>query len=180
MATETISRRGLSVRLDSHCKSIEKPFDPKSSIPEKTVDKERFATDKENENVNSTLKRHPNKLTIFKDSPTAVCRHCGHRKSKQDNPVVTTTSSSQTDRSGSPLCEWLCSDQPPVEYWMELAEQRRQALTETLEENKELCDLVVKLNEEIEKLSKIAEHAENFAKAIQDTKAINTDEQETQ
>ncbi|VDN13639.1 unnamed protein product [Dibothriocephalus latus] len=30
-----------------------------------------------------------------------------------------------------------------------------------------LCDLVVKLNEEIERLGKIAEQAENFAKAIQ-------------
>ncbi|BHF76766.1 hypothetical protein SprV_0501986500 [Sparganum proliferum] len=152
----------------------------KSSIPEKAVDIQRVVVDKENENISTKLKKRPNKLTIFKDPPSIACPHCGHRKSKQDSSVATKTTSSQTDRSGSPLCEWLCSERPPIEYWMELAEQRRQALTETLEENKELCDLVVKLNEEIEKLSKIAEHAENFAKAIQETNSSNTEEQENQ
>lgn len=37
---------------------------------------------------------------------------------------------------------YVPSEEPPVEYWQILAEQRRQALAEALTENEEVCDCI--------------------------------------
>lgn len=47
-------------------------------------------------------------------------------------------------------------ENPPEDYWKDLAEQRRIALSETLDENKQLCDLVEMLNLEIDRLKKVS------------------------
>ncbi len=60
----------------------------------------------------------------------------------------------------------VCLETPSADYWKELAEQRRLALIEALSENKELCDLVEKLNAEIERLSEIEQKTEEFAEQI--------------
>ncbi|CAI2733312.1 unnamed protein product [Schistosoma spindalis] len=103
---------------------------------------------------------------IFQDPVEIHCQHCGalRSKSQKDHPnppkEYKETASQVEDID---LNAWLCSEHPPEKYWETIAEQRRVALKETLDENMELCALVEKLNLEIERLSTIASHADHFA-----------------
>ncbi|CAH8628119.1 unnamed protein product [Schistosoma margrebowiei] len=103
---------------------------------------------------------------IFQDPIQAHCQHCGalRSKSKEDqhpnSPKEFKETASQVEVID--LNAWLCSEHPPEKYWETIAEQRRVALKETLDENLELCELVEKLNLEIEKLSAIASRGDRI------------------
>ncbi|CAH8560772.1 unnamed protein product [Schistosoma turkestanicum] len=104
---------------------------------------------------------------IFQDPIEIRCQHCGALRSKiaQDQPLSFSKECREiaTQSEDTDLDTWLCSERPPEKYWEALAEERRVALKETLDENMELCALVEKLNLEIERLSAIASHADHFA-----------------
>ncbi|ELU13276.1 hypothetical protein CAPTEDRAFT_146297 [Capitella teleta] len=62
--------------------------------------------------------------------------------------------------------ELMVQEEITPEYWKLLAEQRREALDETLEENSQLHDEVEKLREENKSLSEMAQNAEYFASIL--------------
>ncbi|KAF5401846.1 Geminin [Paragonimus heterotremus] len=100
---------------------------------------------------------------IYEDSAQFECQHCG---STRNNPQVISVSCG-VQTSNVDIREWLCGENPPENYWEELAERRRVALKETLDENKELCDLIESLNKELERLSHVEKQADHFAKMYQ-------------
>lgn len=55
------------------------------------------------------------------------------------------------------------SETPPAEYWQVLAEQRRLALAETLEENEQLHDQVEKLKAQVTDLESKVKDTSYFA-----------------
>ena len=58
----------------------------------------------------------------------------------------------------------LClSENPPEEYWRVLAEQRRLALAETLEENEQLHDHVERLKAQVSELENQVKDTSYFA-----------------
>ncbi|OON14515.1 hypothetical protein X801_09693, partial [Opisthorchis viverrini] len=103
---------------------------------------------------------------IFEDPVSANCQHCGSERRKPSLPCrerVSTTSVG-VQACDTDIREWLCAEKPTEGYWEELAERRRVALKETLDENRELCTLVESLNKEIERLNQIEQQAEHFAR----------------
>ncbi|KAK6188500.1 hypothetical protein SNE40_004663 [Patella caerulea] len=61
----------------------------------------------------------------------------------------------------------LLGGEPSEHYWRELAERRRQALNDTLEENESLHNQNISLREENEKLTEVASQAENMVSFLQ-------------
>jgi geminin len=57
----------------------------------------------------------------------------------------------------------LVSETPPEEYWCVLAERRRLALAETLEENEQLHDQVEKLKAQVSDLENQVKDTNYFA-----------------
>ncbi|CAL8100523.1 unnamed protein product [Calicophoron daubneyi] len=108
---------------------------------------------------------------IYEDPIQPRCQHCGAERIRQDyqtgsakHKIEQISCGVQTSDTSGDLKEWLCSDNPPDGYWKELAESRRVALKETLDENKELCELIESLNKEIERLAAINSHTDEFVK----------------
>lgn len=60
-----------------------------------------------------------------------------------------------------------CTDEPPLEYWKELAESRRQALEESLEENLHLHQRVEELEKEKVLLEEMVEQAKQLASILE-------------
>ncbi|CAH8435088.1 unnamed protein product [Dicrocoelium dendriticum] len=116
----------------------------------------------------ATLKKPECKMpfSIYRDTVESPCRFCGSvvldtdKSLTRKSPEVVST---EVQTSDADIKEWLCGANPPENYWEELAERRRVALKETLDENRELCDLVDALNKELERLSRIEEQAKHFA-----------------
>ena len=71
----------------------------------------------------------------------------------------------------------LASETPPTEYWRVLAEQRRLALAETLEENEQLHNQVEKLKAQITDLESKVKDTSYFAMMY--NIAASTTDQET-
>ena len=67
------------------------------------------------------------------------------------------------------------AEAPPEEYWHVLAEQRRLALSETLEENEQLHEQVEKLKAQVTKLENQVKDTNYFAMMY---KLASTSEQE--
>ncbi|CAI7994572.1 Geminin [Geodia barretti] len=63
--------------------------------------------------------------------------------------------------------EMCTSEEPPLEYWKVLAEQRRQALAETLQENEELHSENETLRKKIAELERRLENKDYFAMMYQ-------------
>ncbi|XP_033112444.1 geminin-like isoform X2 [Anneissia japonica] len=70
----------------------------------------------------------------------------------------------------------MTQDEAPEGYWKEIAEERRKALADTLEENKNLHNTVNDLTIENERLKKVADQAEYFAGIIEDLLGKKMDE----
>ncbi|KAH8862523.1 geminin-like [Schistosoma japonicum] len=114
------------------------------------------------------------KNVVKKPDPVEIyCQHCGSLRSKSSADHISKSLKEYkeiaTQVEDVDLSALLCSEHPPEKYWETIAEQRRVALKETLDENMELCSLVEKLNLEIERLSAIASHADNFASVYYET-----------
>ncbi|KAK4475996.1 hypothetical protein MN116_000667 [Schistosoma mekongi] len=113
---------------------------------------------------------------IFQDPVEIHCQHCGSLRSKSSRDHISQSlkeyKETATQVEDTDLSALLCSEHPPEKYWETIAEQRRVALKETLDENMELCSLVEKLNLEIERLSAIASHADHFASVYYETVRI--------
>ncbi|CAK8691662.1 unnamed protein product [Clavelina lepadiformis] len=82
--------------------------------------------------------------------------------------------------------ELMCSETPSEEYWELLAEERRKALQEALEENEQIADdlerkdeLIDDLKNEIERLEESSSHAQYLASVIEElTQGLNKEENE--
>jgi len=83
----------------------------------------------------------------------------------------------QTD--GDNHLDWMTSDEAPIEYWKELAEERRTALEEALEENTLLSEKVARLEKENKELEETVEEAKQLAEmlnTISEEHALTADE----
>uniref|UniRef100_A0A915EYG4 Geminin n=1 Tax=Echinococcus canadensis TaxID=519352 RepID=A0A915EYG4_9CEST len=172
-----VHRKGLSVRVNSVGRSENKEL---KKEPVKHVnDKEAIMEIDNKENGGIPLKKTANapSLTIYKDSMSSFCQHCGAKRSGDGKSEEKAYASTQTTEAAPVnVKEMLSSETPPIEYWMDLAEQRREALVETLDENKELCELVEVLQTEITRLSKIEESLQRF---VSDIKALGVEAAES-
>jgi TRAP-type C4-dicarboxylate transport system substrate-binding protein len=56
----------------------------------------------------------------------------------------------------------MCQIEPPPEYWKALAEERREALSEALDENAQLHTSITELKEENRRLSEAGEKLAKF------------------
>uniref|UniRef100_A0A0L8HYC5 Geminin n=1 Tax=Octopus bimaculoides TaxID=37653 RepID=A0A0L8HYC5_OCTBM len=76
--------------------------------------------------------------------------------------------------------ELMCETNIPETYWKDYSEQQRQALAETLEENKALTFENDMLKHENETLSELASKAEDFANLVQSAigESENTEDKE--
>ncbi|KAF7241142.1 hypothetical protein EG68_11020 [Paragonimus skrjabini miyazakii] len=148
----TTVRKGLSLR--NHL------VEPGSKEPVKAVLSKSPMGTKQPEQTKPD-KKLP--FQIYKDSAQFECQHCGSTRNNQQ--VISVSCGVQT--SNVDIREWLCGENPSENYWEELAERRRVALKETLDENKELCDLIESLNKELERLSHVEKQADHFAKMYQ-------------
>nr|KAG5701166.1 hypothetical protein BaRGS_023275 [Batillaria attramentaria] len=72
------------------------------------------------------------------------------------------------DREEEEAYELMVKETVPATYWQEIAEQRRLALNDTLEENKSLHKEMDSLREENEKLSELASQAAYLSSLLQD------------
>ncbi|KAA0183506.1 hypothetical protein FBUS_10883 [Fasciolopsis buskii] len=152
-------RKGLKLRnniLDHETREISKPLKNQAAPPKRVT----------------KLEKCP--FEIYVDPVEISCQHCGSVRngsatkptSKPKLCIQTAEIAIQTEshsQDAGDLKALLCSENPPESYWEQIAEQRRVALKETLDENRELCDLVEKLNSEIERLGQLNKHTERFA-----------------
>lgn len=65
----------------------------------------------------------------------------------------------------------LTSDTPSETYWKDLADERRRALTETLQENERLCSEIEVLKEENNRLGEVEKRAEDLEEMLNDIMA---------
>nr|CDS18324.1 geminin [Echinococcus granulosus] len=168
-----VHRKGLSVRVNSVGRSENK------ELKKHVNDKEAIMEIDNKENGGIPLKKTTNapSLTIYKDNMSSFCQHCGAKRSGDGKAEEKACASTQTTEAAPVnVKEMLSSETPPVEYWVDLAEQRREALVETLDENKELCELVEVLQTEITRLSKIEESLQRF---VSDIKALGVEAAES-
>ncbi|KAL5106016.1 Geminin [Taenia crassiceps] len=155
-----VRRKGLSVRVD-HAGNCETGELKRNSLKHVNGQKSVGGNDnKENSGIPLKTVKAPS-LTIYKDTNLSFCQHCG--LSRSDKPQEKASVSTQTtETTVAKLKDMLSGETPSIEYWMDLAEQRREALVETLSENKELCNLVEALQTEVTRLSKIEESLRRF------------------
>ena len=116
------------------------------------------------------------KVSIYQDPPLAASSPVAQKKS---------SSSSQTDSDDcwckchaeepqhnlSPEEEaelLMVNEEVPENYWKELAEQRREALNETLEENEQLHKSIAELKEENKRLSEQGDTLAKFLLEVAD------------
>ncbi|KAL5965779.1 Geminin [Taenia solium] len=160
-----VRRGGLSVRV-GHAAHLEKG-ELKSKPVKHLNDQEVIGETDNKENSGIPLRKTAKapSLTVYKDTTLSFCQHCGANRSEksQEKKGVSTQT---TEATLTNLKEMLSSETPSIEYWMDLAEQRREALVETLSENKELCNLVEALQSELTRLSKIEESLRRFMSDI--------------
>ncbi|RTG90289.1 uncharacterized protein DC041_0009915 [Schistosoma bovis] len=155
-------RRGLRVlNTSEHIepKKTQLPVEKKPGIvPAKHYVKEPIA--------NKPVVNKVAPFIIFQDPIETHCQHCGALRSKSQKDQHLNPSKEYKETAIQveviDLNAWLCSEQAPEKYWETVAEQRRVALKETLDENLQLCELVEKLNFEIERLSAIASSGDHI------------------
>ncbi|VDM30284.1 unnamed protein product [Hydatigera taeniaeformis] len=160
-----VRRKGLSVRVgcSGHSDNEEVRKHPIKHIHDQGVPV--GVENKENCGIPLKKAPKPSSLVIYKDTVVSVCQHCGASRSsvtREKSSVSTQTSEITSDN----LKEMLTAETPSVDYWMDLAEQRREALVETLAENKELCGIVDALQTELTRLSKIEDSLQRFMSDI--------------
>nr|CAH8863564.1 unnamed protein product [Trichobilharzia regenti] len=101
------------------------------------------------------------KYPVYVDPVEDKCQHCGSQRPKKSGEQVKETKEMSVQVNRTDLNELLCSVDPSSEYWESIAEERRVALKETLDENKQLCELVEKLNLEIDRLNSLIAQKES-------------------
>ncbi|KAM7536571.1 hypothetical protein Aperf_G00000085071 [Anoplocephala perfoliata] len=158
-------RKGLSVKVEPAASKIS-TFEQESLKP---IVQQKTAARKDKENLTVYPKTSNSSLDIFKDKASSVCQHCGIDKSAIGKSVRMVHASCQTsNETSSNLKDMLCSENTTPEYLKVLAEQRREALVESLAENKELCDLVEALQAEVTRLSKYEDLVRGLISSVQE------------
>ncbi|XP_072016954.1 uncharacterized protein [Amphiura filiformis] len=76
--------------------------------------------------------------------------------------------------------ELMVQEPVPDSYWKQLAEQRREALEDTLRENEQLHDEVAELKADNERLKIMADQAEYLATVVQELMGDEEDNEKTQ
>ncbi|CAH8863689.1 unnamed protein product [Trichobilharzia szidati] len=109
------------------------------------------------------------KFPVYVDPVEDKCQHCGSLRLKVPGEQVKETKEMSVQVNRTDLNELLCSVNPPSDYWECLAEERRVALKEALDENKQLCELVEKMNLEIDRLNSMISQKESTEKAEGDS-----------
>ncbi|THD28594.1 hypothetical protein D915_000567 [Fasciola hepatica] len=127
-------RKGLALRnnfLEHEVREMNKPLKKQGITPRRVTKSEKYP------------------FEIYVDPIDINCQHCGSARSgstvkpackpKLSIQVVETATQTESDSEGtSDLKALLCNENPPEKYWEELAEQRRLALKETLDENQQV------------------------------------------
>lgn len=83
--------------------------------------------------------------------------------------TATTSTSSQTSPATSSkqvTADDLTTDKPSEQFWEKLAEKRREALVETLEENQELYERIAALEDELNQSKAMLEEAQDLVTVL--------------
>ncbi|XP_066952676.1 geminin-like isoform X1 [Macrobrachium rosenbergii] len=176
----TEERKGLGItHQNKHKQSVLTVADGNVKISSKSRKRKSISISDEN----SVPVKHRRTDGIYEDLPHK------HKKQKMQLSVAVQTEESQKDldlsknsdgTSSSASCEseriinMLTSDTAPPEYWEELAEKRREALEETLVENKKLTqenkclkEEVAQLKEENKLLDEMVKEAKELAQLVE-------------
>ena len=79
-------------------------------------------------------------------------------------PKTTETATQTEQRLEDSIHYRMCTqEEPPVEYWQEMAEQRRLALAQTLQENEQLYHEIDRLKGALEKMQSARDDADYFS-----------------
>ncbi|XP_033738670.1 geminin-like [Pecten maximus] len=89
-------------------------------------------------------------------------------KTFDDKGVQTDKKSISEDDIDQEAYDLMVNEEIPENYWRDLAERRREALDESLNENEQLHGEIDELRNENQKLEKMASQAEYFAGVIQE------------
>lgn len=142
---------------------------------------QKAATDKEN------LVGRPVGKGIYKlkaDSETELTELAKRKKLRtqatQTNPVLTADGPSAYKEQQELVIKDITGTEPPSEaYWQVLAEKRREALHETLEENQRLHERIDGLEEELETSRQMLDEAralvETLTEMLEETEAENAE-----
>lgn len=104
---------------------------------------------------------------VYKDPVTS--HTCGSKHTQTDSDCCWCDCHKKHEQSAEKEAfELLIQEEPPNIYWKELAEQRRESLHETLEENEQLHRSLIELKEENRRLSEVAEQGEKLAAFLQE------------
>ncbi|CAG0888140.1 unnamed protein product [Darwinula stevensoni] len=97
---------------------------------------------------------------------------CPCRVKKWHHKTIQTEALPQEKQQDS--SEFITSEEPSLEYWKKLAEERRKALDEALKENEELWEKVHELEKEKAAMELIVNEAKAMAEMLQEV--TNEDE----
>jgi len=86
-------------------------------------------------------------------------------KTEKIEKVEKSDKSIQTD---NPYIDLITGDEAPLEYWKRIAEERREALEETLIENQDLHERIESLEQEKEALEEMVQDAKRLATLVND------------
>ncbi|XP_060073405.1 uncharacterized protein LOC132553194 [Ylistrum balloti] len=113
-------------------------------------------------------------IQIYVDPETPATKD----KTYDDKGVQTEKKSKLVDDIDQEAYDLMVNEEIPENYWRDLAERRREALDESLNENEQLHSEIEELRNENEKLTKMASQAEYFADVIQELVGVS-EEKET-
>jgi len=88
-----------------------------------------------------------------------------------DGTDVTADSGQGSTLADQETLDLLTSDAPSETYWKDLADERRRALKETLQENERLCSEIEVLKEENNRLGEVEKRAETLEEMLNDIMA---------
>lgn len=121
---------------------------------------------------------------LFSDSETELTELAKRKKLRtqatQTNPVLTADGPSAYKEQQELVIKDITGTEPPSEaYWQVLAEKRREALHETLEENQRLHERIDGLEEELETSRQMLDEAralvETLTEMLEETEAENAE-----
>ncbi|XP_021363107.1 geminin-like isoform X1 [Mizuhopecten yessoensis] len=99
-------------------------------------------------------------------------------KTFDDKAVQTEKKSKSEEDIDQEAYDLMVNEDIPENYWRDLAERRREALNESLNENEQLHNEVDELRNENEKLTNMASQAEYFAGVIQELVGVSEESED--
>nr|CAB3249822.1 geminin [Phallusia mammillata] len=181
-----LSTKMLLSHLDRNSSVDENGKGPKQST---TINKtKKRVLQAKSTNVKANISQSNSKGSIkdfFADIPNVHCERKRKLVIFDENAQTAKKSKTISTQTSPDVVDLTCSETPSDKYWELLAEERRKALHEALDENKQLADEIEKKDEiikdlktEVESLGETASQAEYLASVIEQLgeDCLNTDD----